>query len=384
MLSLQIAYRFLRSSLGQTLLIVLGISVGVSVQVFIGSLIGGLQADLINTTIGNSSQVTVESSDNTMYISDYESIKMDIENIEGIESISYSFDTSGTVISDTVTEPVLLRGFDFDLAEGIYGIKEKVVEGKMPSNNNEIMLGTSLMEELGLSLNDTVDVTVPLKGTTSMKIVGVYDFKVATVNNLWAITTLPTIQTIIDEGPVVSSIEMQVEDVFEAENIALAITNKLDDDTLKVSNWIEANGDLLSGLQAQSSSSLMIQVFVTISVVLGITSVLAITVIQKSKQIGILKAMGIKDKEASLIFLSEGFFLGILGAIGGVLLGLLLTWAFSTFALDPDGEPVISLLIEPGFILISALVAILSASLASVIPARRSKKLSVIEVIRNG
>jgi len=128
----------------------------------------------------------------------------------------------------------------------------------------------------------------------------------------------------------------------------------------------------------------LIQVFVTISVVLGIASVLAITVIQKSRQIGILKAMGVKDRTASLIFLSQGFILGIFGAIGGVLLGLLLTFAFTTFALDPDGNPVIPLLIDPQFIGISALVAIVSASLASVIPARKSTKISIIEVIKNG
>jgi len=137
-------------------------------------------------------------------------------------------------------------------------------------------------------------------------------------------------------------------------------------------------------LQAQGSSSLMIQVFVTISVVLGIASVLAITVIQKSRQIGILKAMGVKDRTASLIFLSQGFILGILGAIGGVALGLLLTYVFSTFALDPDGNPVVPLLIEADFIALSGLIAVVSASLASLVPARKSTKISIIEVIKNG
>ncbi len=384
MLSFQIAYRFLKSSIGQTILIVIGISVGVSVQVFIGSLIAGLQEDLVNTTIGNSSQITITNADNNLYISNYDDVKTSIEGIEGISEISYSFDQSGTLIFEDDTEPVLLRGYDFDLAEGIYGFSDKLIEGTLPDNDNEIALGINLMTELGLEVNDMVDVSFPLKGTTTMKIVGVYDFNVASINNLWAVTTLSTVQTVVDEGQVISSIEMQIEDVFLAEEVAKDIEDTLGNNTLSVSNWIEGNGDLLSGLQAQSSSSLMIQVFVTISVVLGITSVLAITVIQKSKQIGILKAMGIKDKEASLIFLSEGFLLGILGAIGGVLLGLLLTWMFSTFAVDDSGEPVVSLLIEPQFIMISALVAIFSASLASVIPARRSSKLTVIEVIRNG
>jgi len=234
-----------------------------------------------------------------------------------------------------------------------------------------------------LSLGDTMTLEIPLVGSDTMTVVGVYDFNVSQINNLWIISALDTAQSVLELPGQVSKIEMQVDDVFMADSIATVISEEIGTE-YEVSNWIDQNQELLSGLQAQGSSSIMIQVFVTISVVLGISSVLAITVIQKSKQIGILKAMGVKDKTASLIFLSQGFLLGILGAIGGVLLGLLLTYAFSTFALGPDGEPVVPLLIKPSFIMLSAVIAIISSSVASIIPARRSSKLSIIEVIKNG
>lgn len=127
----------------------------------------------------------------------------------------------------------------------------------------------------------------------------------------------------------------------------------------------------------------MIQVFVMISVLLGIASILAITVVQKSKQIGILKAMGIKDKDSSLIFLFRGLLLGVLGAILGVALGLLLAFTFTKFALNPDGTPVVPLFIDPMFITFSAVIAVAASVIAALIPARNSSKLSPIEVIRN-
>jgi lipoprotein-releasing system permease protein len=176
---------------------------------------------------------------------------------------------------------------------------------------------------------------------------------------------------------------MQIRDVFQAETISAAIALELDDPQIKIENWIENNQELLSGLQGQSISSVMIQVFVMISVILGISSILAITVMQKSKQIGILKAMGIEDKDSSLVFLFEGLILGIFGAIGGVLFGLGLAYAFTTFAIGADGNPVVPLNIDGGFIALSAGIAILASMLASLIPARKSSKLSVIEVIRN-
>ena len=176
---------------------------------------------------------------------------------------------------------------------------------------------------------------------------------------------------------------MQTTDLFNADVIASNLSSTLGND-LKVTNWKDDNAELLSGLNGQSVSSIMIQVFVLISVVLGIASVLAITVLQKSKQIGILKAMGIKDKDASLIFLFEGLILGVIGAFIGVALGLLLGFMFSKFALNPDGTPVVKLFFDFKFIAFSAVIAVLSSTIAALIPARRSSKLNLLEVIKNG
>jgi lipoprotein-releasing system permease protein len=106
-------------------------------------------------------------------------------------------------------------------------------------------------------------------------------------------------------------------------------------------------------------------------------------VVQKSKQIGILKAMGIKDRTSSLIFLFQGLLLGVAGAILGVLLGLALAFAFTKFALNADGTPVVPLFIDPAFIALSALIAVIASTVAALIPARKSSKLDPIEVIRN-
>ena len=383
MFPFKIALRFLKSSKGQTILIVLGIAVGISIQIFLGSLIGGLQADLVDTTIGNSSQITVKAAEENTYIGDYQVVVDDLEENDQLKAVSTSIDASGTLIDGEKTEPIFLRGFDFDAANEIYEISDRIVEGKIPTNQNEIMLGQDLVDTLDLKLNDTFTVNIPLKGEETATLVGVYDFNVSSINNLWALSTTSSVQNILGVGDKVSKIETQVNEVFDAKEIADEISTEIGDQYV-LTNWMDENADLLSALTAQSSSSLMIQVFVTISVVLGIASVLAITVIQKSKQIGILKAMGIRDGKASLIFLSEGLMLGVMGAVVGVLLGLGLNFAFSTFALDASGASVVNILYDPMQIAIAAIIGLLASTLASLIPAWKSSKLSVIEVIKNG
>ena len=383
MFPLKVALRFLKKSKGQTILIVLGIGIGISIQIFLGSLIGGLQEDLVDSTIGNSSQITIKSSQEDSYIADYQDILEDLEDDEELKCASTAIDASGTLIDEETTEPILLRGFDFDAADDIYDIKENLTAGNIPVEPNQVMLGSDLFESLNLELNDTFQVSIPLKGSADFEVVGVYDFNVSSINNLWVLTTTSSVQSILSLQDVVSEIEIQVDEVFDAQTIAESISSELGDQ-YAITNWMDENEDLLSALTAQSSSSLMIQVFVTISVVLGIASVLAISVIQKSKQIGILKAMGIKDRKASLIFLYEGLLLGLMGAICGVLIGLGLSASFSAFALNAAGEPVVNLLYDPIQIATAAIVGLLASSLASLIPAWKSSKLSVIEVIKNG
>ncbi len=382
-LAFKIAWRFLASAKGQTILIIIGIAIGVSVQVFIGSLISGLQKSLLETTIGSSSQITVKAEKRDERIKDYQIIIDEIKRTQdNVTFISPSADAAGFIKADDSTFPIVLRGFSFDAADGIYKLKNSITAGSLPSDD-EVLVGKELAEEANLQKGDIIEILTPLGKTRRAVISGIYDLKVSSLNKSWIITGLTTVQSVFEYGDEITSIEIQVSDVFEADIIAENIASTLGD-TVKVENWKDANASLLSGLNGQSVSSLMIQIFVLVSVVLGIASVLAISVLQKSRQIGILKAMGIKNRTASFIFLSQGFVLGIFGAILGVSLGLGLSYAFTKFALNPDGTPVINLFIDPQFITISGLIAVASATAASLIPAIRSSKLDPMEVIKNG
>lgn len=383
-LPFKIALRFLKASKGQTLLIILGIAVGVSVQIFIGSLIQGLQKSLINKTIGNSSQVTISSSSGDKLINNYEEIENKLLSSESnIINLSVVSDSPALIKQNNKNYSVLIRGMNIEDSDKIYNIENRIIEGRVPENDFETIIGKELKLELDVKVGDEIEIIANSGEHKKLIITGFFNFNVASLNKTWMITTLETAQKLFYFDDKVTGIEMQTKDVFKADEIAANITSKLDDN-VTINNWKAQNAELLSGLNGQSVSSIMIQVFVLISVALAIASVLAITVIQKSKQIGILKAMGIKDKTASLIFLFQGLMLGVIGAVLGVAFGLLLSLMFTKFALNPDGTPVVALYIDYGFIVLSAMIAVASSTVAALIPARRSSTLNPIEVIRNG
>ena len=311
--SFHIAKRFLTNNKSQTLFIILGIAIGVSVQVFVGSLIQGLQSDLVYETVGKSPQITITHQNKTELIDGWETIISEVEKVEGVTKIAAVKDILVAIIPEGTPITVLLRGFQLDKADKIYNIYESIYAGVKPASANEIIIGKQLQEELEIELNAQINISNPLNQYFLLKVVGFFDLGVATINSQWLITNFETTENVLDYGGKVSSIGIQVADPFDADLIADEIEAKLDNTNLNIVDWKEQNADLLSALSAQGSSSYMIQVFVIISVVLAIASVLAITVLQKSKQLGILKAMGINDRKAANIFLWEGFILGLIG-----------------------------------------------------------------------
>lgn len=384
-LAFKIALRFLTYEKTQTVLIAIGIAVGISVQIFIGLLIDGLQTSLIDKTIGSSPHITITSTEDDKTIMDWTKLQKRVEVSDSrILYTSPSADGAAFVEHNDERAPILLRGILYDNADKIYNFKTSLHEGVMPKREKEALIGKNLADELGIHVRDRINIKAPSGDITELKISGIFDLKVASVNKSWVITDMATSQRIFGYDKKITSIEVQVREVFKADKVGENIEKRLKGSNIKVENWKKQNEQLLSGLSGQSMSSIIIQIFVLVAVLLGISSVLAISVTQKSKQIGILKAMGIKDTYASMIFLFQGSMLGIIGAILGIGFGLFLTYTFTKFALNPDGTPVVELFLDKRFIIQSAIIAVITSTIAAAIPARKSSRLNPIEVIKNG
>lgn len=384
-LAFSIAMRFLRSSKGQTFLIMIGIVIGVAVQVFVGSLIDGLQVSLVDGTIGSSSQVTItQETEGETFEEDPDLVEELGENGH-LTAVSPSFSRNGFVLQeDDETQAAFLRGFEIDKADAIYSFEEALIEGDLPAVEGEIIVGKDFAEENEVEVGDSLEFIASAEELSDLQVVGLFDLGVASLNESWLVSELDTTQAVFGEENQLTSIETQVDDVFAADEIAADIENTVEDEGLVTSNWKAENESLLSGLTGQSISSYMIQVFVLVAVLLGIASVLAISAVQKSKQLGILKAMGIRDRTAGLIFLFQGFILGTAGAILGAAVGLGLMYAFSVFVKNPDGTPLVPFYFDAQFVSLSVIIAIVASTLAAFIPAKNSSKLNPIEVIQNG
>ncbi len=398
----KVAWRFLISGRGQTMLILLGIIVGVGVQVFLGSLIGGLQANLIEQTVGSSPHITIEErvpaprpirdseaparvitfDGRTPTLSGWQNLEREIRNEPLVTAVSPTLLESAFVARGQKTLPVQIRGIELEKADGIYQITERLVSGQASLSGNGILLGVDLAEELVLKVGDSLVISRSEGESDRFEVRGVFDLGNQTLNSAWILMAFPRARAFLQAGDGVNTIEIQIADVFGANGLADAWQNAFAN--IQASSWQRTNAQLLTALNSQSSSSLMIQFFVLVAVTLGISSVLAVSVVQRSKQIGILKAMGIRTNRIGRIFLYQGMMLGSLGALLGVAAGTGLSQAFVFFVRDEMGRPLFPIEADPVFMLISAIIATAAGMVAALIPARNSAKLSPIEVIRNG
>jgi lipoprotein-releasing system permease protein len=138
----------------------------------------------------------------------------------------------------------------------------------------------------------------------------------------------------------------------------------------------------VSALNAQSISTSIIRGVVLAVVVLGIASVLVVSVVQKGREIGILRAMGATRGQVLRVFLVQGAVVGVLGSVLGLLLAVALIWVFTHFVRGSDGLPLFSIALPPAMALQVALIASVCGVLAAVAPARRAAALDPAQAIR--
>ena len=384
MLPLKIAFRFLCSNPAQTALVTCGMAIAVSIQVFVGLLIGSLQSSLVDSTVRNSPQITISSNTRAPSIFAWDSIIDTARRSNLISAASPVAAGSAITVSNEKNIPLLLKGVHIDEANRIYRLKEAVYEGNLYVGSRDVLIGRELAAEIKAGIGDRLPLVLPDGTETIFTISGLYDLGSSAVNKTWVIANLRTAQQLLGLPGRVTSIEISVPDLFNADLVAAQLKNELNDDSLKFDNWKDQNQELLGALRSQGISSDIIQVVIIFSVIIAISSVLAITVLQKSRQIGILKAMGIKDLSASLIFIYEGLLLGLAGSLLGIALGLGLLYAFDTFTGTPGTGNTIKIKIDYGFVFLSWGIALASSTLAGFFAARRSLKLNAIDVIREG
>jgi lipoprotein-releasing system permease protein len=212
-----------------------------------------------------------------------------------------------------------------------------------------------------------------------MRAVAIYDAGVRDVNRRNVYVPLRTAQSLLGIPGGVTALDLTVTDVFGAEDVAQRLRARLPYD---IESWMQTNSQLLSALDAQTLSTRLIRIVVMVVVVLGIASVLVVSVVQKRKEIGILRAMGATRSQMTRVFLMQGALVSAAGAVLGAGLAWAMVFAFTALVRGADGLPLFAITLHLETFATVAAAATLAGVLAAVAPARRAAQLDPAQAIR--
>lgn len=392
-LPLQIALRFLREGGTQSLLILGGAAVGVAVLVFLSALIESLQDSLIEQTLGSQAHVVVRPLEEAVTpvlpgqvlrtveqppqrlrsIEQWPRVMALIERVPGVTAATPTVSGSAQALRGAAQRAVSLRGVVPESFDRIIDLRSRMKSGDWQIHGDGALIGTELARELGLTVGDRMRLLVDAEHSATVRIAGVFDLGSRDVNLRWVLVPLRQAQTLLTLEGGVSTIELRVDEIFEAGAIADQVAAQTG---LIAESWMKLNSQLLVALRSQASSSNMIQAFVVLAVALGISSVLVVSVVQKSREVGILRAMGASRRQINRVFLWQGFIVGVSGSVLGTAMGLGLLELFKLAPLTFTVE------VQPALVLRACLIALATGIAAAVLPARRAAKLDPAVAIR--
>lgn len=390
----------------QTLLIIVGVAAGVAVIAYISALISGLQTSTLTKTLGAQAHISIRVLDDVVLpareagtgstiltqtqpraqrlrsVANWQSLVPLLEGMPEIIGVSPMAVGAGLALRGEASVSIALLGVDLDRYDRVVNLRSKVVSGEARLSPGEAIVGQQLALDLGVRVGDRLTVQTGVGNVTvndSVRVTALVDLGVKDLNRRTVIVPLRAAQNLLGLPGGVTNLDLTVRDVWRANDLALTLRQQF---PAKVESWQESNAQLVSALNAQSVSTTLIRGVVLAVVVLGIASVLVVSVVQKQREIGILRAMGATRHQILRIFLVQGAVVGVLGSLLGLLLALIMIWLFSAFVRGADGLPLFVIGLPWLLALQVALVASVSGVLAAIAPARRAAAMDPARAIR--
>ncbi|GAB4396462.1 MAG: ABC transporter permease [Rhodoferax sp.] len=400
-----VALRFLREGRMQTLLIIVGVAAGVAVVAYISALITGLQAATLAKTLGAQGHITIRSPQDVVLsargpepgaqwltqtqpraqalrsVVNWQSLVPVLEAMPEVSDVSPMVSGSGLALRGQAQQSIALLGVDLERYDRIVGLRAKVVAGTARLAPGEAIIGRDLADDLGVRVGDRFSVQT-LSGqdvvVESVRATALVDLGVRDLNRRTVIVPLRAAQSLLGLPGGATNLDLKLVDVWSAQQLAQDLRARY---PLKVESWQENNAQLVSALNAQSVSTGIIRSVVMIVVVLGIASVLVVSVVQKGREIGILRAMGTTRAQILRVFLLQGAVVGAVGSVLGIALAVLLIAAFTHFVKGSDGLPLFAITLPWRVGLNVALIASGCGVLAAIAPARRAAAMDPAQAI---
>lgn len=392
-----------------TIISIVGVMVGVMALIIVLAVMNGFEKTLKEKILGTQAHLVVlKASDQGM--DQPEEVVKKVEEVKGVLSAAPFIFSQVMLSSESGVSGVVLKGVDPDRVGGVTDLARNLKAGRLEDLKREeeaappgIILGVELAKHLGLSLGDSVQVITPLGTMTPMGIMpkmkrfqvkGIFYSGMYEYDNTMAYISLQSAQKFFSMGSRVTGIEVKTSDIYKVKEIAKEIRKRLGF-PFWTKDWMEMNRNLFSALKLEKIAMFIILVLIVLVAAFNIISTLIMVVMEKNKDIAILKSMGAPSRGILKIFMIEGGVIGVVGTFLGTVLGLGAAWnlekitdfvehlfGFKILASDVYYIDKLPSQVNPLDVLLIVMTAILISLIATLYPSWRASRLDPAEALR--
>jgi lipoprotein-releasing system permease protein len=402
---LHIALRYLLARRKQAFISVIslistaGVAVGVMALVIALALTTGLQGEMRDRLLGAMAHVYVWKS---YGIDDYMAEVEKLREVEGVIGVGPAIPGSALITSDTGEALIKIKGIDPALEPSVTDIKTTLISGSVedlaPSETEPpgVLLGRSLAQSLGVEVGDPVYLLTaqsvsltpfgpPIPRRREARVAGIFSLGMLEFDSQWAFMSLDFAAQLVGQDTA-QLFQLRVDDADAAPAIADRITAQLGTGYV-AEDWQEMNESLFAALWMEKMViSITISLIVVVAA-LQIVASLVLMVMEKSRDIGILKTMGTSAKRISLIFMLQGLVIGVIGTTIGAVLALALCWVLDTYRLvripmDVYQITYVPFVVVPRDFIIVVVSAIAICFVATIYPSRQAARLDPVQALR--
>ncbi len=383
-----------------SILSTLGITIGVAALIIVISVFNGFGSLVTKILVSFDPQIKIVALSDTG-ITQLDSVKTFTQSLAQVQSINSYVEGKSVLISDNRYEIINVKGIDFKSSNFKEEIKSKIVSGEFDldsSDVSKIILGSQLALKLSRFVGDTLDATsfaglestlinYTIPETEEFVVTGIFSSNNKNYDSNIAFTSLHAAQTLLKMDNRISGLEIRLHNINNSIPVKKELLEFLNSNNFSVYTWYDLHKDLYDVMLIERWSAFIILSLIILVATFNILGSLTMTVIEKRKDIGILRTLGATNNSIKRIFMFNGLLVGLIGTLSGLAIGLAVCYAqihFNFYSLDPRKYIIDALPVQLNLsdILLIAGVSYLLSYVASLYPAKKATDISIADSIK--
>jgi lipoprotein-releasing system permease protein len=366
-----------------TFISIIGIALGVAAIIVVMGVMSGFTEEIRSKILGLKPHILVQTFGT---LSDVSPVSKKIEKIDGVVASSPVIWEEGIIQYKERAKGIIIKGIDYQKEIKVTDLKKYIKGSDVSSLKDGILIGEELAKNLGILTSDKILIISPQLNSQEFKVKGFFNSGMYEYDNSLVFLSLEDTQRLFVLGNEYSGIQVKVKDVFKAETIKKELQNVLGPNSI-VRTWQDMDRTLFEALKLEKIAMFTILTLIVIVASFNIASTLVVMVMEKRRQIGILKAVGATSNDIRKIFLYQGSIIGFCGTVSGCIIGLILgillkKYHFIALSEEIYSIPYLPIKLEWDMFIVVGLLAFLISIIAAIYPATRAAKLGVAETLR--